>query len=263
MISHIILPERAKSARTAGAGRFGRSVAPVMIKDRRFALIFRTASLLFALSGLLSMMGVFRGELYPSILMYYTIQSNILAVILLALLTIRTAFGLRWGITGSAGFFARFEMVCVIDTMLTFVVYWVLLAPNLFSMVDGYSLWAFDNLAVHCFTPLICLADYILFTQSRHLKYRDVYTVVIYPLIYVAATSLAGLFGYVYYTSASDGLPVRFPYYFYDFDRIGVDSLYYIGALVVFFLIAAHVFYLFDAKLRKNYWNTDDKGNAE
>jgi len=44
---------------------------------------------------------------------------------------------------------------------------------------------------------------------------------------------------------------VRFPYFFYDFDRIGAVSLVYIGALLVFFLMLGHIFYLFDRKIRK------------
>ena len=219
-----------------------------MIKDKRIAVIFRTVSLLFAIVGLLAMMGVFQGDVYPGILAYYTIQSNILAVILFGMLTARTATALRQKSVGNAGYFTRFEMICVIDVMLTFFVYWILLSPNIFTMADGYSQWSFKNLAIHGITPLLCLLDYILFSQPRRLKYRDVYCVVIYPLAYLAATSIAGLLGYTYQISPVDGNPVRFPYFFYDFDRIGATSLLYIGALVMFFLIIAHGFYFVDKK---------------
>jgi len=222
-----------------------------VIKDRRFAIVFRVASLIFAIAGFLSMTGVFMGYIYPGILVYYTMQSNVLAIVLFALLTIRTISGLREGNIGNSGYYARFEMVCVIDIMLTFVVFWVILAPNLFTMVGDYNLWSFSNLAVHGITPLLCLIDYVLFTQARHLKYRDVYYVVIYPLVYMVATSLAGLSGYVYSTSPVDGRPVRFPYFFYDFDRLGAVALVYIGALVVFFLLISHGFYMVDSKIRK------------
>ena len=222
-----------------------------MIKDRRFALIFRTAALLFAVAGFLAMLGIFDGGPWRGILAYYTMQSNILAIILFGMLTVRTAMGLREGRRGSAGYFARFEMICTVDILLTFVVYWVMLAPMMFTMGEDYPMWAFDNLAVHGVTPLLCLLDYILFTQPRHLKYRDLYLVSTFPLAYVALTSLAGLLGYVYHVSQADGLPVRFPYFFYDFDRIGLFSFVYIGALLIFFLLVGHVFYLFDRKIRK------------
>jgi len=222
-----------------------------MIKNRGVALVFRGASLLFAIIGLLTEMGVLRGSFRTGVFAYYTIQSNILVIVLFVMLIVRTAAGLREGRIGSAGYFARFEMVCVIDIMLTFIVYWTILAPSLPAVEGGYSLWSFGNFAVHGVTPLLCLLDYILFTQSRHLKYRDVYYVCIFPFVYLAATSLAGLSGYVYSISPSDGKPVRFPYFFYDFDRLGIVSLAFIGGLFLFLILAGHGFYLADRKLRK------------
>ena len=220
-----------------------------MIKDRWFALWFRLVSLLLVVSGFLAMSGVFSGGgLRVRTLAYYTMQSNVLAIVLFSVLFVRTATALRNSRTGGAGFFSRFEMVCVIDIMLTFIVFWVLLAPTIFTMAEDYRMWSFENLAVHAITPLLCLVDYILFSEPRHLKYRDVFFVVIFPLAYLLGTSLAGLMGYVYTVSLSDGLPVRFPYFFYDFDRIGLMSLAYIGAMLVFFLIVGHVFYTVDRK---------------
>jgi len=98
---------------------------------------------------------------------------------------------------------------------------------------------------------LLCLFDYILFSESRRLKYRDVYYVVIFPLSYLALSSIAGLAGHIYGISSSDGAPIRFPYFFFDFDRIGALSIAYIAGLVVFFLIIGYIFYYVDAKLRK------------
>jgi hypothetical protein len=213
--------------------------------------LFRVLSLLLAVAGFLAMLGIFGGNFWPRTLAFYTMQSNILAIILFGMLAVRTAGGLRECIKGEAGYFARFEMVVTINILLTFVVYWVLLAPTLFTIVEEFSLWTFDNLAVHAITPLLCLADYVLFTQPRHLKYRDIYCVCIFPLAYLIGSSIAGLLGYVYFISLSDGLPVRFPYFFYDFDRIGLTALAYIGALIVFFLIIGHVFYALDRKRGK------------
>ncbi len=223
-----------------------------MIKNRMGALAFRAGCFVFALAGLLSQLGVFRGKWGWGSFMYYTIQSNLLAVALFALLTIGTWRGLREdGRSGSAGYFARFEMICTVDLLLTFFVYWILLAPTSFSMDGGYSLWTFDNIAVHAVTPLLCLLDYVLFTQPRHLKYLDTYLVCVYPLFYVAFTSVAGLLGYVYYTASADGMPVRFPYFFFDFDRIGIGALAYIAVLLGIFIMLSHLFYFVDAKLRK------------
>jgi hypothetical protein len=206
---------------------------------------------IITLFGLLSVMDVFTGGFSTSILVYYTIQSNFLALILFALLIFRTLKNIRTeGEHGKTGYYPRLEMVCVIDLLLTFIVYWILLAPGFFTMSGPYSPFSFGSLATHLFTPLLCLLDYILFTDSGHLRYRDVYFVLIYPLAYLALTSTAGLLGYVYRIDP-DGKPVRFPYFFYDFDRIGAQSLLYIGAMILFFLLLSHGLYLFDKKVRK------------
>ena len=222
-----------------------------MIKNSKIALIFRFISLIIALLGFFSMTGLFEGRFHLSSLVYYTMQSNILIIILFLMLTLRTLWEVRNPKYGNAAFYARFEMVCVLNIFITFIVYWVMLAPEHFTMGGSDGLWNFGNLAVHGITPLLCLIDYVLFTQPRHLKYRDVYYVCIFPFLYIIVTSIAGLLGYVYYISAYDGLPVRFPYFFFDFDRIGLYSLIYIIALTAFFLLLGHIMYFIDSRLRK------------
>ena len=220
--------------------------------NRIAALVFRCAAFLFSFVGVALHIDLFSGSFNPGGLMYYTVQSNLLGVAMFALLAARTAVGLKnEGRHGDNGWFSRLEFVCVIDILLTLVVYWVLLAPSAFSMGGEYYLFAFDNLAVHLITPLLCLVDYLLFTTGGRLKYRDVYAVLVYPLAYVAGTSVAGFAGYVFRLSPQDGLPVRFPYFFIDWERTGAMCWVYIAALVVVFLVIAHVFYLLDRKVRK------------
>ena len=235
-----------------------------MVKGRLFALVFRVAALVIAVTGFLTMMGVFGGGWNFGVLAFYTLQSNVLVIVLFVMLMVRTIAGLRRDGEATAGcgdgkavgdvgvgYFARFEMVCVVNIMLTFMVYWFLLAPRVFMMVDDFPIWTYANLAVHGFTPLLCMLDYILFTKPGHLKYRDVYYVCIFPLFYLVGTSIAGLLGYVYFISADDGLPIRFPYFFYDFDRIGMLSFVYIAGLVIFLVTVGHVFYLIDRAKKK------------
>lgn len=220
--------------------------------NRTAALVFRCAGFLFSFIGVALHIDLFSGSFNPGGLMYYTVQSNLLGVALFAVLAVRTAVGLkREGRHGNNGWYSRLEFVCVIDILLTLVVYWLLLAPGAFGMGGEYYIFTFDNLAVHLITPLLCLADYLLFTTGGRLKYRDVYAVPAYPLAYVAFTSVAGFAGYVFRVSPEDGLPVRFPYFFFDWDRIGAMALVYIAALVAVFLVIAHVFYLLDRRVRK------------
>jgi len=220
-----------------------------MVKNIRIALTYRSAAIIVAAAGFLDLLGVFRGAVYPGVLYYYTALSNLLAIILFAMLIGRTIVSARSGVSEGACFYPRFEMVCVIDILLTFCVFWVLLVPN---MAGALNLWTFGNLAVHAITPLLCLIDYILFSKPRKLKRRDVLYVAVFPLCYVIFSSLAGLAGHVYMISAADGKPVRFPYFFFDFDRIGALSFAYIGGLLAFFFVVGYVFYYLDSKVRKS-----------
>ena len=222
-----------------------------MIHDRRIALSYRISSLIFSIIGLLAVTHAFTDNFSFSIFAYYTTQSNILGTFLFLLLSIRTLKELRKdGRRGSASFYTVFEMVCVIDLLLTLLVFWVLLAPTMFTMNGTFSPFEFGSIATHLVTPLLVLLDYFLFTDSGHLRYKDVFLVLIYPLTYLIGSSLAGLLGYVYRVNA-DGTPVRFPYFFYDFDQIGAQALLYIGALILFFLLLSHGFYLLDKKVKK------------
>jgi len=223
-----------------------------MIKSKQVALVYRVTAMIIAYAGLLALLGVFQGAFYINVLYYYTAQSNIMAIILFVLLTAKTTIGIlrnKKDEKETACYFPRFSMICSINVMITFVVFWVLLVPQLAGI---FPLWTFSNLAVHAITPLLCLIDYILFSEPRRLKYRDVYYVVIFPLCYMAASSIAGLAGHVYGISPADGAPVRFPYFFYDFDRIGLMSLVYITGIVIFFLIISHIFYFINVRSQKS-----------
>jgi hypothetical protein len=63
-------------------------------------------------------------------------------------------------------------------------------------------------------------------------------------------TSAAGFMGYVYRVS-SDGKPVHFPYFFYDYDEVGSKAFLYIGIILLVLLLFAHVFYWLDKRPKK------------
>jgi hypothetical protein len=225
-----------------------------MIQNKIFALVFRILSFGFTLSGLVDITGILAGEFNPKMMMYYTNQSNLLALILFAILTYKTAQDIRrTGARGNAGYMSRFEMVCVINLMLTLIVFWVFLAPSMFSMDSPLPLNSFRNLAVHLIVPLLCLIDYILFSAPGHLKYRDIYLVPIFPLAYVLFSTVAGLSGYVYQEAGPDNSPVHFPYFFIDWYQNGARCLIYILAMTVVFLFFTHILYWVDrARSRKH-----------
>ena len=138
----------------------------------------------------------------------------------------------------------------MIDILLTMFVFWILLAPDLFTMNGSFKPFQFSSLATHLITPLLCLLDYIFFTDSGHLRYVDVYLVLIYPLAYMVGSSIAGLLGYVYRVNP-DGSPSASPISSSTLDQIGAQALLYVGTLVLFFLLLSHGFYWMDNNVKK------------
>lgn len=222
-----------------------------MIYDRRIALVVRVCFTLIILIGLLSYTGVFEGAFRPGELMYYTIQSNILALVLFAGLSIRTVVGFRReGTKGSSSYAPRFEMVCSINLLLTALVYWILLVPAAFTMGATDTLFSFGNLMVHLVTPLSCLVDWILFARRRVLKFRDTLYVLIFPYCYILFSAIAGALGYVYrYTSS--GQAMHAPYPFLEWETLGAQVFLFIAGLSLFFFGMSCLLYLFDRKVKK------------
>ncbi len=129
-------------------------------------------------------------------------------------------------------------MVVVIDILLTMFVFWVLLSPDLFTM-DG----TFHTVQIQ---------------QPGHAPdHPHTVSAGLYPLHRFRPPALSGclpgfglpigLHGRDFHCRAA-GIclpcqprwhPRTLPYFFYDFDRVGTQSLLYIGAMVLFFCCSA------------------------
>jgi len=223
-----------------------------MIQNRRFALAFRIIALLFAIAGVTAQIGIFGGNFYTEAFMYYTIQTNLLAIVLFAMLAVKTAKSLREGTCGSAGWFTRFEMVCVVNIMLTFSVFWLLIS----NRISSEYLASFENISTHLLIPLLCLADYVMFSEAHRLRYRDVYLTCVFPIIYFIFIHIISILGYTFdrglinehIISADVPSSVRFPYFFLDYERVGFMAIAYIMGILAFILLLGHGMYVIDRK---------------
>jgi len=229
-----------------------------MINNIRYALLFRLGALVFALTGLLKQIGVFQGSIRLGAFMYYTTLSNMLAIILFAILSAHTIHSFREKARNKKERYSRFEMACVVNLLVTFIVFWTLLVPQ---GISADYLWTFENLAVHAVTPLLCFIDFILFAEAWRLKYRDIYYTTIFPLLYAAFATVAGFAGYIYYYidpsgnpidhAAANSIPVRFPYFFLDYDQIGAMVGVYMIVILLAVLLLSHGIYYGSRKLQK------------
>ncbi|MDR2421313.1 MAG: Pr6Pr family membrane protein [Oscillospiraceae bacterium] len=214
-----------------------------MRNNRIFALCFRFAAFALCLLGILDTLGAFRGAIWWSGLLYYTTQSNLLVLAMFGALSVRTALAIgRDGAKGDSSFFERLSAIVALSIAVTFLLYWALLAP----LMLGPGLLAFGNLQVHGITPLLMIFDYLFFSERGKLKRRDPWFFAIIPLAYFAQSTAIGFLSKtpVYYSG-------RFPYFFIDFDKLGVRVFVYLAVFTAFFLGVAFLLLKYDGRKKR------------
>jgi hypothetical protein len=208
-----------------------------MLKQNRvFAAGYRTVAFLLCLAGNLDLLGVFTGKPGASVLLYYTSQSNVLCLVWFGVLLARCLSDIKSrGKTGSCSYNERFSALVTLSITVTMVIFWIMLAPAM----DTGSLWKFASLQPHLFTPLLMIADYLLFTKPGKLTRRDPLYSALVPLGYWIQATILGLSGVVYRTDETTGAAVRFPYFFIDYDQSGWMVAVYVAVIAIFYFSTA------------------------
>ncbi|WP_210593637.1 Pr6Pr family membrane protein [Streptomyces sp. GESEQ-35] len=175
------------------------------------------------------------------VLSYFTIQSNILLALVLAL-SARRAWTARRplpsALTGAT----------LLYIMVTGLVYHVLLAnaASPFSMTGETAaptgVQAITNQVLHTVTPIAAVVDWLLLTAPGRLHLRQAATWLLYPLAYLAFSLTRG-------ELIVPGTPARYLYPFLDVDQHGYKSVLgnalLLGlamyALAIFLVVLDHI----------------------
>ena len=133
-----------------------------------------------------------------TVFMYFTIQSNIaVAIISLAgcfLLAFNKPVSKVWHVV---------KFVGTVSITLTGIVFCFVLAPTLKT-----NAWNIQNILTHVVVPLFAIADFFVIASTTQIKYRNVFYVIIPPLLYAI---YAGI-GYVKGWQFAEG--INYPYFF-------------------------------------------------
>lgn len=198
-------------------------------ENRIFALIFRSAALVIGLFGLIVML---KNAPARMMLTYYTIQTNIMTLLLFAALVVKSV--LQLAADGKKGRVAclppALQLCITFYITITMVVYWALLSWQTFSMTGAGNpvLMKIGNVIVHGFVALFAIADWIMFMPHGEVKYKSALYWLAYPAAYAVFIFLIAEFSGINYAGS------RYPYPFIDTDVLGG----YV-ALVVIALAAA------------------------
>ena len=225
-----------------------------MVKNRKIALWYRIIAFVVSVVGVIFAVEIFHKGFNPTSLLYYTLQSNILVCIWFGVLTIKTMrVYIKNGKSGPCEFYPRASATVLFSIMVTFVIFWTLLAP---IIPKAEMLLNPMSLGVHFITPLLMLADYIMFSTAGKLKKRDIAWFVAVPLIYFIQAMILGLCGVMYSTAHSPKL-YHFPYPFMDYTIIGWWMMLSIPLIIVLLVAGGYLFlYLDKRRIKKQEMHT-------
>ncbi|MDR2156768.1 MAG: Pr6Pr family membrane protein [Clostridiales Family XIII bacterium] len=214
-----------------------------MKNNRIFALCYRLAAFLLCLAGVLHTLGVFDGRFQWKMMLYYTIESNILIVLMFGFLSAKTARDLRkGGVAGASSYHERLTAIAMLSITVTLLLFWALLAPSM----PGPGLLSYVNLQIHAFTPLLMIVDFFLFATPGKMKKQDPWLFALVPLTYFIQSTVLGFSGFRYSVQGEAGS--RFPYFFVDFDLLKGKVFLYVFFIAVFFVGLAYLLLWYDGK---------------
>lgn len=159
---------------------------------------------------------------------YYTIQSNILSMLVAAVALIFEI----WRVLGRAipAWVYRLRFVSAIAITLTYLVFAVLLTPVMIRDGNATYLASAGNLMVHKAVPICAMLDWFLFGSVKKMKRRDIVWGLLPALCYVF---------FVYYCVGKNltfsGNMV--PYFFFDYTQYGWFRIGDGGLGVVYWIV--------------------------
>ncbi|PRH80035.1 integral membrane regulator [Streptomyces solincola] len=199
------------------------AVVPPPVR-RRYAAVFRLLIALAAATGV----GIDLSLADPGrVFSYFTVQSNLLVAVVLAL-SARRAWSGRMPLPPAL------TTAALLYVLVTGLVYHVLLsdAAAPFSMTGSDAgRHAVADQLLHTVTPLAVLADWLLLTRPGGLRPRHAALWLLYPAAYLAFVLIRG-------AALSPGTVARYPYPFLDVEAHGYGAALADAALLGAFFLA-------------------------
>jgi len=199
------------------------------------SILVKSLSILFGVIGLgLSFLGI-DSYIDPSrLLLFFTIQSNILILITMVIFLIYAIRELKRVPREIPQTLRKIKYVFTVSITLTFIVFALLLSP---WMPLSY-LTSPSNICIHFLVPIMAIIDFLYFDQPLQTKKTTFLWGVIPPLYYLVFAMICSFSGVAFYP---DGMTV--PYFFLNYEELGWFRIGPTGIGVVywFFLLCAMV----------------------
>ncbi|MGB4776737.1 Pr6Pr family membrane protein [Microbacterium sp.] len=215
------------------------------LASRVVALGYRVLASLVIFIGIARVSGLFTGSPIWTAFLYFTVLSNVLCLVWMvwsAIATIRDARMAGWQGTSTPS--ARGAAAVMMAITVTMLIYLVVLVPSSFQQPGAYEPFTLTDNLVHIITPLLVIADWVLFVPKGRLDRFDPLRWTLIPYSYlVLAYGYSGLGGRF-------AAGTRYPYPFMDVDVHGVGGVaMWIVVLTVALVGVGYGYYALDRRL--------------
>lgn len=206
--------------------------------------MYRLIALAIIVTGVIRHSDVLTGTPNATTLLFYTMVSNLLCLVWVALLVVRTARDLRRaGTSGTSTPSPRASGAVMMAITVTMLIYLVVLVPARFADGDSDIFSLTDNL-IHIITPLLVIVDWLIFVPKGEFRWID-------PLLWTLVPYAYLVWAFAYGALGGEFTPgQKYPYPFMDVDVLGVGGVtQWIVALTLALIVVGLVFVAIDRTL--------------
>ena len=215
-----------------------------------YGLIFRILGLCCSITAITLQLftnnTIGKGFMANHVLAYFTIQTNILSMLVFLALIIKTiVVAIKEHELRLIGINRSIHLACTFYITITMTVYWTALAPVL--GVGKLPLEICNTLFLHLFTPLFAIIDCILFFKHGSLKKIDSVKWLAYPVAYLLSVVIIANVSDVPYYQFKLGdklIPMHYPYPFIEPQIVGVGGMIGVSALLILICLGFGYLYI-------------------
>jgi len=160
----------------------------------------------------------------PVYLLYFTIQSNLLGIAVLAFGGITALTG------GKLAACPRLSFIATFSLLMTMLMFWGIIAPSV-----EFELVTFVNITQHLFAPLVVILDRVLFYTGCAPTKKGALIALIHPILFFIQAMIVGAAKLVEFPDGTRW----FPYPFLDFYEHGMMMPVFIIVIALFMILSA------------------------
>ncbi|KJQ52499.1 Pr6Pr family membrane protein [Microbacterium sp. SA39] len=189
------------------------------LNSRPVALAYRILAFAVILTGIIRYSDILTGSPDWSTPLFYTMLSNLLCLVWMLLLVIRTTRDLRrCGPAGTSIPSARWSGAVMMAITVTMLIYLVVLVPTRFQDGDA-DVFSLTDTLIHIVAPCLLIADWLLFVPKGAFRWSDPLLWTLIPYTYLAFAFGFGALGGEFTPGQ------KYPYPFMNIDELGLDGV--------------------------------------